>query len=297
MILTRACQQTLSIRSDEMNKPMIKRYVLILLAALVLYGLYIAIMIFGGQPLWVLLLVYVAIIVTLYWLNRHTLWAVRGNYFYVMGHKERAKPILQKAVAAGTKSPSAYIYLALMAIQEDRDAETAFALLEKSQQLANTVIDERNALTTLASCYWLTGDTQKGIEVLENMRDTHEYTNAGVLTTLGYLYFTQGEFDKAIEISRLAMEDDPNHGAARDNIGQVYYKQGNIEAAKENFRTALSKRENLADSAYLLGMIYEAEGNTDDAKEYFRRAAICTISIYNSVTAEMVEKKYKQYHS
>ena len=280
-----------------MNKPMLKRYAVILSAALVLYGLYIGIMVLGGQPLWVLLLAYIAIIAAFYWLNRRSIWSVRGNYYYVMGLKERAKPVLQKAVAAGTKSPSSYIYLALMAVQEDRDTETAFALLEKARGLANTVIDERNALTTLASCHWLSGDAPKAIEVLENMRATHEYTNAGVLTTLGYLYFTQGEFDKAVEISRLAMEDDPGHGAAWDNVGQVHYKQGDMEAAKENFRTALSKRENLADSAYFLGLIYEAEGNEDEAKEYFRRAAICTVSIYNSVTAEMVDEKYKQYHS
>jgi tetratricopeptide (TPR) repeat protein len=253
-------------------------------------------MIFGGQPFWVLLLTYVAIIITFYWLNRRSIWALQGNYLYAVGQKERAKLVLQKAVKAGTKSPSAYIYLALMAVQQDKDSQTAFELLERAQALPNTIISERNLLTTLASCHWLTGDVQKGIEVLEDMRANHEYTNAGVLTTLGYMYLVQGEYDKAIELSELAMEDDPSHGAAWDNIGQVRYKQGDMEAAKENFITALSKRENLADSAYYLGMIYEAEGNLEEAKESFRRAAICTISVYNSITAEMVEEKYKQYH-
>jgi len=279
-----------------MNSGMIKRYVFLLTAALVLYGMYVGIMIFGGQPFWVLLVAYIAVVSVFYWLNRRSIWALRGNYYYVTGLKARAKPILQKAVAAGTKSPSAYIYLALMAVQEEKDAQTAFDLLEKARQLNNTVIDERNLLTTLASCYWLAGDAAKGIEVLEDMRARHEYTNAGVLTTLGYLYFTQENYDKAIEMSHLAMEDDPNHGAAWDNVGQVHYKQGDMETAKENFRTALSKRENLADSAYLLGLIYETEGDIENAKEYFRRAAICTISIYNSVTTEMVEEKYNQYH-
>ena len=275
----------------------IKRYLYLFLAAMVLYGMYIVIMIVLGQQFWVLLSAYIVVVVTFYWLNRRSIWAVRGNYLYVTGFKARAKPILQKAVAAGTKSPSAYIYLALMAVQEDKDAETAFGLLEKARKLANTVIDERNALTTLASCHWLSGDTQKAIEVLEDMRASHEYTNAGVLTTLGYLYFAQGNFDKAIEISQLAMEDEPGHGAAWDNVGQVYYKLGDMEAAKENFHTALSKRENLADSAYFLGLIYEAEGSPDSAKEYFRRAAICTISIYNTVTEKQIEEKYNQYHA
>jgi len=275
---------------------MLKRYAFFLVAALVLYGMYVGIMIYGGQPLFVLLLAYAALIAVFYWLNRRSIWAVRGNYFYAVGHKARAKPLLQKAVAAGTKSPSAYIYLALMAVQENKDAKTAFGLLETAQKLSKTVIDERNALTTLASCHWLVGDMQKAIDVLEDMRARHEYTNAGVLTTLGYLYFVQGEFDKAIEISQLAMEDEPSHGAAWDNVGQVYYKQGDMEAARENFHKALTKRENLADSCYYLGLIYEADGKTEEAKEYFRRAAICTISIYNSVTEEQVQEKYNQYH-
>lgn len=279
-----------------MNRGMIKRYIFLLAAAVVLYGLYIVIMIVMGQPLFVLLLVYIAIIVTFYWLNRRSIWALRGNYFYVTGHKARAKPILKKAVEAGTKSPSAYIYLALMAVQEDKDARTAFDLLKRAQELSVGIIDERNALTTLASCHYLVGEMDKAIEVLEDMRARHEYTNAGVLTTLGYLYFRNNDFDKAIELSELAMEDDPNHGAAWDNVGQVRYKQGDMEAAKEAFRTALSKRENLADSAYFLALIYEAESHVEDAKEYFRRAAICTISIYNSATAEMVDEKYRQYH-
>ncbi|MCL2573322.1 MAG: tetratricopeptide repeat protein [Defluviitaleaceae bacterium] len=278
------------------KKDMVKRYVFLLLTAVVLYGMYIGIMIFGGQPLYVLLLAYAAVIIVYYWFNRASVWAVRGNYLYVMGQKVRAKLILQKAIDANTKSPSAYIYLALMAVQDDRDSETAFALLEKAKVRANSVIDERNIITTLASCHWLASDTQKAIDVLEEMRTTHEYTNAGVLTTLGYLYFVQENFDKSIELSKLAMEDEPDHGAAWDNIGQVQYKQGDMEAAKESFHTALSKRENLADAAYFLALIYEGEGDKDNAKEYFRRAAISTIGIYNTVTAEQVEKKFQEYH-
>jgi len=249
-----------------------------------------------GQPLWVLLLAYATVIIVFYYFNRASIWAVRGNYFYVMGHKKQARPLLQKAVDLGTKSPSAYIYLALMAVQENRDANEAFALLEKAQKLSVSIMDERNALTTLASCHYLIGDVAKGIEVLEDMRARHEYTSAGVLTTMGYMYFVQGDFDKAIEFSRLSMEDDPAHGAAWDNMGQIHYKQGDMEAAKQNFLTALSKKENLVDSNYYLGLIYEAQGSFDDAKEYFRRANICTVSVYNTVTEAQVEEKFNKYH-
>ena len=275
----------------------LKRYIILFLTGFGLYGLYIFVMVVLGQPLWVLLLAYAVFMSIFYYFNRASIWAVRGNYFYVMGHKAQAKPLLRKAIAVGTKSPSAYIYLALMLVQEDKNADEAFVLLEKAQKLSVSIVDERNALTTLASCHFIKGDVAKGIEVLEDMRAKHEYTNAGVLTTLGYMYFVQGDFDKAAEFSRLAMEDDPTHGAAWDNMGQISYKQGDIEAAKDNFHAALSKKQNLVDSCYHLGLIYEAEGNLDNAKEYFRCAEICTVSIYNTVTVEQVGGKYNQYHT
>ena len=192
-----------------MNKKA-KKYIFLALTALGLYGLYMLVMVLLGQPFFVLLLTYAAVIIIIYLINRKNAWAVRGNYFYLMGHHANAKPLLDKAIAANTKSPSAYIYRALLFMREDNDAKKAQELLEKAKPLCSTTIEERNLITALASCLWLDGRVDEGIEALEDMRARHEYVNAGVLTTLGYMYFCKGENEKAIEITEQAMADDQN---------------------------------------------------------------------------------------
>ena len=274
-----------------------RHYIILALIALGLYGMYIVIMPVLGLPLYVLLLAYLAVIVVVYLINRKNTWAVRGNYFYVTGNYVQAKPLLDKAIAAGTKSPAAHTYRALLHLKEDKDAAAAYALLDKAAALSGSVMDERNRITALASCHWLDGRIDDGINVLEDMRASHEYINAGVLTTLGYLYLTKGDFDKAIEITQLAMADDPEYGAAWDNMGQIHYKMGDVSAAKENFRTALAKKENLADSNYFLGLIAEADEDSAVAADHFRRAHICTIGLFNTATPQQIEQKYMQYHS
>ena len=273
------------------------RHILIILSAFVLYGIYILIMPVLNQPLYVLLLVYTALLALFYFLNRRSIWAVRGNYFYLTGHYKRSMPILKKAVTSDTKSPAAYIHYALLLLTEDKNTADALIMLEKAEALSSSVVDKRNILTTRATCHWMDGNKDKAIEVFENMRTVPEYVNEGILTTLGYMYLEKKDFDKAMEITRLAMETGPGYGAAWDNMGQIYFRMGDMLVAKENFLAALSKKENLADSNFYLGIIAEADGDKSAAKEYFRRASICSVGMFNSVTSAQLEEKYNEYNA
>ena len=272
------------------------RYIVLALVAAALYALYAVIVLWQQQPMWVLILVYFAIAAVFCFLNRRNIWAVRGNYAYMVNNHERARRLLKRATDAGTKSPTAYIYYALLLLREDKNYQESLVLLEKAMPYCTNPVYERNLLTAKASCHWLGGDSAAAIDTLEDMRKRHEYSNAGALTTLGYMYLTSGRFDDAMEVTALAIEDNPAYGAAWDNLGQINYKQGDMEAAKENFKLALSKTENLADAHYFLGLIYEAEGDPETAKEHFRRASISTIGIFNTITEEQAQAKYDEYY-
>jgi len=52
----------------------------------------------------------------------------------------------------------------------------------------------------------------------------------------------------------------------------------------------------LADSNYFMGLICEAEGEHEMAKDYFRMASISPFGIFNSITQEMADEKYEEYH-
>jgi tetratricopeptide (TPR) repeat protein len=266
-------------------------------SALFLYVLYVVMITVYGLPLYALLLTYAALLLAAYFLNRKSIWVLRGNYFYITGHQTKARPLLARAIkAGGVKSPAGYIYYALILIKEDKNAEEALAILEKALTVCKTPIDERSTLTTIATCHWLNKEPAKAIEVLENMRKNHEYINASALTTLGYIYMATNDLDNALTVTDLALENDNNYAAAWDNLGQVYLKQNEEQKAKEAFIKALSLKESLADSNYLLGIIYEDEGNKEGAAEHFRKASISPFSFFNTITQEQADEKYKQYH-
>jgi len=273
-----------------------KNYIILILVALALYGIYWLMAAVLGLSLFMILLTYAAIIAVFLHFNRKNSWAMRGNYFYITGNFAAARPFLEKAVAAGSKSPAAHIYLSLLILQDGRDTARAFKLLEDAREHCVTVLDERNLLTTLATCQWLDGQRELAVKTLTDMRQTQEYTNAAALTTLGYMHIAQGDFDAAREVTLAAIKDEENYGAAWDNMGQICYQTGDMAGAKEHFTKAVSIRENLADANFYLGLMAEAEGDADAAKEHFRKAAICTISFYNAVTEEQIQEKYKQYH-
>jgi len=273
----------------------VKYYLMLVLVGAALYGVYHVMVSVLDAPLYLVLLVYLTIMAAYLHFNRKNAWAVRGNYYYISGNIELARTTLKKAIDAGTKSPSAHIYYALILLRQEKNTAEAFKLLEKVKSLITSVMDERNYITALATCYWLDGNLDKGIEVLEDMRNGHEYTNAGVLTTLGFMYIIKGNYDAARKVTQEALADDESYGAAWDNMGQICYKIGDMAGAKENFNKALEKRENLADANYYLGLIAEQDGETASAAEYFRKASICTLGFFNTATAEKINAKYEEY--
>jgi tetratricopeptide (TPR) repeat protein len=274
-----------------MPRGTIIRSIIATISALLLYGLYVVMVMIYELPIYVLLLTYAIILFAAYSLNRKSIWALRGNYFYITGHHAKARPLLEKAIkAGGIKSPASYIYYALILIKNDKDTTTALNHLEKALEVCRNPVDERSTLSTMATCYWIANEPKRAIDVLENMRTNHAYVNSSTLTTLGYIYMATDDLEKALEITNLAIENDANYAAAWDNLGQIYFKQDDAEKAKEAFSKALSLKEALADSNYFMGILKEAA-------EYFRKASISPISFFNTITQEQADEKYNQYHS
>jgi len=274
----------------------IRRNLIVFLGAMAMYGIFIMVIRVWEQPVHILLLIYAVIFVTLYLVNRKNIWAVQGNYFYITGHYARARVLLSRAVGAGVKSPHSHLYYALLLMQEDKDAHEAFKYLNKAMEMSKTVGDERNVAITMATCHWMNGDPQAAIKTLEDIREKHEYVNTSALTSLGFLYLSIGDLDKALEISNLAVEDDGNYAAAWDNLGQIYYKMENFDKARNAFTHALSLKQTLADSNYFMGILSEKDGDEEAAKDYFRMAHISPIAFFNTITQEMADEKYNQYH-
>ena len=268
------------------------RFKLMLIGIVV--ALFIVTVLLLRWPWYLVTLSYIATFAVLAFFYRRNMLAIIGNIHYITGRKEKGEKLLQKSIAMKTTSPVAHLNYAIILLKRG-DWETALSLLDRAESLSPDIISQKNILMTKGSCYWIKGDVKGAIEILEDLRSRFEYVNGHVLTTLAYMYFLDGDDEKALATTQEAIADMPEWGAAWDNMGQIYYKQGKLAEAREAFEKALSYQESLVDSLYFMGQICEQEGDSEKARDYFTRAKACDISALNTVTEEQIDQKVQQY--
>ncbi len=240
-------------------------------------------------PIFIIYLIINAIIFNSYFLG------IVGNFYFVSGRTEKAFKYYRKAIAKKTRNVSALYAYGIEILKDDGKAEEALSLLQRAEKFNAKVNMDKNIRLAISSCYWVKGDIDKAIDTLERLKRDYNYVNAHVYTTLGYFYILKEDFEKAMEYSNLAIEDQPEHSAAWDNIGQIYFRQENFDDAKEAFIKALKFKETMVDSLYYLGCIYEKENETDKAFECFSKAKKCNVSSLNTITKEQILEKYRKY--
>lgn len=213
-----------------------------------------------------------------------------GIIFLAQSKSVKAEKIFKNIIAKNAKEPKAYLYYA-NSILHDGKATEAKEVLSKALLLKPDIITYKNIKLSLGSCYWLLNQIDDAIKVLTELQEEFEYINHYALTTLGFMHFLKDDYEKAKEITLLALEDNNESHSAWDNMGQIYYKEKDYQNAIEAFLKALSYKETLVDSLYHLGLIYEIQGDIDLAKEYLEKARLAPITSLNTVTLEEIEEK------
>ena len=267
---------------------------IILTAKIITYlilGLFIASVIainFLGYVWYHIILLDIGLLLLLALLFRVAILSMYANVAYISGKEDAARKYLKMAIDKKTKNSATYLNYAIVLVREGK-AKESIEYLEIAEKINKNPINEKNIKLTMASSYWVSGDIDKAIEILETMRKKYDYVNAHVLTTLGYMYLLKENLDEALSCTNKAIEDAPQSGAAWDNLGQIYYMQENFEEAKTSFEKAVSYKSTLPDSLYYLGKIALNEENQESAKNYFAKALDCEITSLNTVTREQIE--------
>ena len=176
----------------------------------------------------------------------------------------------------------------------DENYGAALEQFKKMKRTNKKTYIDRIAAMNIALCYWKLDSIDEAVEVLEDLNSKYEYVNENILTTLGYFYLLKGNYEKALYYSNQALEDEPEHAPALDNLGQIYYKQNELEKAEGYFLKALEYKD-MVDSKYFLGLIYEKQGNKDKAREYFGKAYNTKTSIFSTVSKGDLEEKFREY--
>lgn len=92
---------------------------------------------------------------------------------------------------------------------------------------------------------------------------------------LGWAYIERGEYEKAVEILRRALFDQPRFCVGRYRLGEAYYQQESYESAEAQLRAVVEAEADgcaqLQEAHHLLGMTYLRLDRTDDARQSFTR--------------------------
>jgi type IV pilus assembly protein PilF len=97
---------------------------------------------------------------------------------------------------------------------------------------------------------------------------------AGVRLELASLYFSRGQFNTALDEIKLAIQADPNYGAAFNLSGLIYASLGNPAQAEASFRRALQINPRDADSMQNYGWFLCQNQRYKEAEAMFEQALV-----------------------
>jgi tetratricopeptide (TPR) repeat protein len=124
----------------------------------------------------------------------------------------------------------------------------------------------------LAVLFEKKGDHQKSISIMEQIIQENP-RHAHALNFIGYSWLERGNnLDLAHQYIKKAVELSPEDGFIRDSLGWYYYTVGNYEKALEHVQKAKELVENDVVIAKHLGLIYQKLKNFQLAKKYLNEA-------------------------
>jgi tetratricopeptide (TPR) repeat protein len=108
---------------------------------------------------------------------------------------------------------------------------------------------------------------------------------------LGNSYVRSGEWPKAAEAFRKAIELDPGFQTAYANLGVVYYQQGQFDLAASQYEKALELNPNDREVAYNLGALYlqQALSGGEQPDTELLNQAIAQLENVNELAPDLAE--------
>ena len=145
-------------------------------------------------------------------------------------------------------------------------AGPAIPELTRARAVAAAVPDSGAAHTDLGVALVKAGKLQEAVpQYLEAIRLEPDRPEA-------HSNLKDGQWDRAPEPLRKALELDPASAGANEAMGRVLLARGDTAGAEEHFQSALESDPKLVDAHYGLGILRILQGDLDRAADDFRRA-------------------------
>jgi Tfp pilus assembly protein PilF len=186
---------------------------------------------------------------------------------------DRAYELFAKVVNVSPENTFARIWLGVLDLHRN-DLKSAFAQFHRTLE-----IDPNNAngYYFLGVIYSVEHNMQKSIEFLRKAQkvgsddpETH-YRLANAFAGLDMVYNARLEYEKALELN-------PEYTGAMNALGWLYYNQGNEEKAMEMWKKALTAGSGDPEAGHNLAKVFNdmayasfKQGNTDRAREIWEK--------------------------
>jgi tetratricopeptide (TPR) repeat protein len=173
---------------------------------------------------------------------------------------------------------TSYIYDAALLADSAKKYNEAIIYYNKAAQLN---YNNPSIYSGLKSCYYMIGDTAKGIEALN--KGVEKYPeNQGILVELINHFLSIGESEKALEYLQKAEKKDPTNKTLYFAEGNLYDKMGNTAKAVEVYLKACEMDSTFFNAYFNIGVIYynkgvklsEAANNELDNKKFAEKKKI-----------------------
>jgi tetratricopeptide (TPR) repeat protein len=113
---------------------------------------------------------------------------------------------------------------------------------------------------------------QQNFESCVRLTPSYPETTPNGWNNLGLLATREGNTLKAIGYFERAIQVDPNHFIALENLGNAYKQEKRWDLARMNLEKALALKPRDAEANYGLGMVFAQTDDAGKAYEYLRRA-------------------------
>jgi Tfp pilus assembly protein PilF len=159
-------------------------------------------------------------------------------------------------------------------VGRDAEAKKILTDLDLDEKLAtdDTAEIPRQARLTLSLIASTAADLPAAEEYLQRVLDEFP-ADVGALNDLGYLWADQGKhLQRALEMIRRAVEDEPESMAYRDSLGWVYFKLGDLTKAQVELSKAVHAEEADGEIWDHLGEVYFAQADFLAARDAWQHA-------------------------
>jgi Flp pilus assembly protein TadD len=161
---------------------------------------------------------------------------VCGQLLLAQQHDAEAEYHLTQALTLDPSRPEPHFYLGMLAEQQGNPAQ-ARTRYEQALALAPQFALAANNLAWLYAEHG--GDLTRAAALAEMARE-HLPRQAQVLDTLGWIYYKQKSFARAIPLLQQSVQLAPSNPTLHFHLGMAYYQTGDIAAARRALEQALA---------------------------------------------------------